>query len=205
MSASAAAPAGGSAPGPRAGGTVFNKTAAGAAAKQREKAHGSVEIPWGMIAGGVVALLLLAGVIAFIMGPKKVWNEWEQIGAKADDEVSEVVSRGLQGYMAAEGFYDPSKAHMTPECKEVMFYRPTWAMSMPDSVDFQGVTTEGKFIGKYSPKTGDVHAVLDIESLATGKAPARKVPTITVDGQVKNGQASFQVNGKKMDQFGNSK
>jgi hypothetical protein len=198
--AAAAAVASAAAPAPRAstGGTRYDPMAAAAAAAQRKKAAGSFETPWGLIIGGAAVLLIAIGIGAFLMGPKKVWNEWEKIGEKAHDDVIDVVSRGLQGYLADTGIYDPGKSHATPEAREVMFYRPSWKMSMPEAVDFEGGSTEGAFLGKYHPQSGEVEVDVDINSLATGRGSARKVPKIHVTGRVKNGAATVEVNGKKV-------
>ena len=68
---------GGGVPSPVPGATVFNTNAAAAAKAQREKAVGSFSISPGIVIGSIVILLFCGGIGAFLMGPKKVWGEWE--------------------------------------------------------------------------------------------------------------------------------
>ena len=175
--------------------TRFDPNAAAKAKAQREKEHGSVSISWGPIILGVCALLVVGLIVAFITGPKKVWNEWEKIGEQADYNVRDVVTKGLRAYESDLGMYNPRKSS-GPEAKEVMFYRPSFVMNMPESVDFQGGSTEGPFKGKYHPKTGEVEADVTVgahTSLLTGKSSGGT--QIRVTGHVKNSVTSVQVNG----------
>jgi hypothetical protein len=145
------------------GATVFNPTAAAAAKGQREAAAGRVSISWGPIILGVLVLLVGVGITAFIMGPKKVWNQWEEIGDQAQYDVIDVATRGLQSHLSAQGMYNPRKGNTTsPQATEVMFFRPTMVMSMPDQVHFKGVSNMGPFEGDYNPQTREVACELAI-------------------------------------------
>jgi len=143
--------------------TVFNPTAAAAAKGKREAAVGRVSISWGPILLGALILLIGVGITAFIMGPKKVWNEWEQIGDQARYDVIDSVTRGLQAHLSQQGLYNPRKGNTTsPQATDVMFIRPTMVMSMPDEVEFTGASNHGPFKGKYNPHTRDVECKLAI-------------------------------------------
>jgi hypothetical protein len=186
---------------PKPGVTAFNPNAAAAAKQKREAAAGKVAIPWGLILGGgaVAVFLLLIGL--FIMGPKKVWNEWEKIGDQAQFDVIDVVSRGMQCYLAENGGYDPGKGNtQAPQATEVMFYRPVWVMSMPSKVDFKGTSNQGEFKGVYNPHNGEVAADVDVGGLGfAGVGAVRKASTkIKVTGRVKDHVVSVEVNGKPM-------
>src|SRR5689334_14227662 len=68
------------APVAKPGATAFNPNAAAAAKQQREKAVGSFSVSPGLIIGTIAILLVCGGIGAFIMGPKRVWGEWEALG-----------------------------------------------------------------------------------------------------------------------------
>ena len=185
----------------KSGATVFNPAAAAAARDQRVKAAGKFSVSWGLIFGvGTLAVfLLLVGM--FIMGPKKVWNEWEKIGDDAQNDVISVVTRGMQCYLSENGGYDPGKGNTeSPQAKEVMFFRPVWVMSMPNDVDFKGTSNQGEFKGIYHPHTGEVEADVDVGGLGfAGVGAVRKAQTkIKVTGRIKNHVVTVEVNGKPM-------
>jgi hypothetical protein len=178
------------------GPTVYDPSKSAAAKAQREKEVGRVSISWLPIFGIVAIALVCAGIGLFIAGPKKVWNEWEQKGEQANYDVKDVVSRGLKAYMSEVGAYNPRKS-TGPEAREVMFFRPTMVMSMPDAVEFKGGSTEGPFEGQYHPKTGEVEATVTVgahTSLLTGQSKGGS--TIQVTGRVKSGKVTAEVNGK---------
>jgi hypothetical protein len=179
--------------------TRFDPNAAATAKAKRQKEAGSVSISWGPIILGICALILCGLAVAFITGPKKVWAEWEKIGDQANTDVIDVVSRGLKAHLSEAGAYNPRKAS-GPEAKEVMFYRPSFVMNMPESIDFQGGSTEGPFKGKYHPKTGEVEADVTVgahTSLLTGKSSGGT--HITITGRVKGGKTTVEINGKPAD------
>jgi hypothetical protein len=187
--------------------TRFDPAKAEAARRAREKAAGSFEIPWGLIFGGIVILLIVGAIGAFLMGPKKVWNEWEDLGPKASADVIDVVSRGLQGYLFANGMWDPGLPHAgKPSAHEdVIFYRPGFVMSMPETVNFKGVSDAGAYSGMYHTKTGEVEVDLQLEMLATGKGPTRKVPTVKLTGRVRDGRVTVEADGKTIDPYPKSR
>jgi hypothetical protein len=140
-----------------AGATVFNPTAAAAAKGKREAAVGRVSISWGPILGIAAVVLVGIGITAFIMGPKKVWNEWEEIGDQAQYDVIDVATRGLQSHLSEQGLYNPRKGNTTsPQATDVMFIRPTMVMNMPDQVHFKGASNMGPFEGDYNPHKREV-------------------------------------------------
>ena len=145
------------------GATVFNPTAAAAAKGQREAAAGRVSISWGPIIIGGLVLLLGVGITAFIMGPKKVWNQWEAMGDTPRDDVIDVVTWGLQCHLSEQGLYNPRKGNTTsPQATDAMFYRPSFVMSMPDEVHFKGMSNWGPFEGEYNPHKRSIKCELAI-------------------------------------------
>jgi len=178
--------------------TRFDPNAAARAQNQRQQAAGRFSLNWGMIIGIAVVLLATIGIGLFLAGPKRVWSQWEKIGDKAHYDVIDVVSRALQAHLSQMGEYNPRKARNTPQAQDVMFFRPSFVMSMPETVDFKGSSTEGPFKGKYHPATGEVEADVDIggTSVAGLGAVHKGSSAIKVTGRVKEGKVSAEVNGK---------
>src|SRR5688572_13898707 len=78
--------------------------------KKPTKADGpKVAINWGPIVGIAAVVLVIIGIAMLYFGPVKTKNEWEAIGSKAQDDVEEVVSKGLQAHMSASGDWNPRK------------------------------------------------------------------------------------------------
>jgi hypothetical protein len=186
----------------KGGKTVFNPHAAQAAQKQREAAVGKFSISPGLVIGAIALLALFGGIGMFMAGPSKVNKQWDSLGEKPNDDVISVVSRGLECHFQSLGMYNPRKARGRPEAREVMFYRPTFVMSMPDQVKFKGATSVGPMEGFYNPHTGEVDATVSIGGgigipgsggkKTTGAAVAIKGKTL------KGGDVETFVNGKQL-------
>ena len=183
-----------------AGATVFNPTAAAAAKGKREAAVGRVSISWGPIIGIAALLLVGIGITAFIMGPKKVWNQWEEIGDQAQYDVIDITTRGLQSHLSKQGLYNPRKGNTTsPQATEVMFFRPTMVMSMPDQVHFKGSSNMGPFEGDYNPHTREVVCELAIGGgvgIPGSGGKKAKGNVIKITGQVTKKGMTAKVNGE---------
>jgi hypothetical protein len=177
-------------------------SAAVAEKKAREKKGAPITISPMLIVGALLIGSLVLGVVLFLSGPKKVWGQWEEISGDANNAVESVISRGLQSYESHHG-WDPGKSHSTPGVQgDILFYRPSFVMSMPEAVDFQGVSSDGEFHGKYHPKTGEVEATcaLGPNQFKRGVGEAKNsAPTIKITGRIKNGNVTAEVDGKNAD------
>jgi hypothetical protein len=80
-----------------------------------------------------------------------------------------------------------------------MFFRPSFVMSMPDSVKVQGASTAGPFTGHYFPRTHEVDVEVEMLMFATGKGANRTVPKSRIHGKVDGANVSVEVDGKKVD------
>jgi hypothetical protein len=183
-----------------AGATVFNPSAAAAARGKRETAVGRVSVSWGPIIGVALIALVGIGITAFIMGPKKVWNQWEEIGDQARYDVIDVVTRGLQSHLSQQGLYNPRKGNTTsPQATDVMFFRPTMVMSMPDEVVFNGASNMGPFKGTYNPHKREVECELSIGGGVGIPGSGGKKSTgdvIKITGRVTKDGMTAEVDGK---------
>ena len=151
-----------------------------------------------LVIGVILALALVGGLVLFKIGPLNAKAKWETMGDKAHDDVIDVVTRGLQSYLSQNGGYNPSKAHATPQARDVTFYWQMFVMNLPEYVEFTGTSTDGEFKGKYHPKTGEIEADVDVGGMGLeGVGDVRKASEhIHVTGRVKNGEISAEVNGK---------
>jgi len=183
--------------------TRFDPNAAASAKAKRLKEAGSVSISWTPIILGALVLMVVVGIVVFIMGPKKVWTQWEELGDRPHDDVINVVSRGLECHFQALGEYNPRKARGRPEAKEVIFYRPTFVMSMPDEVKFKGASNVGPFEGFYHPKTGEVEATVAVGGgIGIPGSGGNKTTgaSVKISGKdLHNGKLDTYVNGKKVE------
>src|SRR4051812_41964352 len=176
-------------------------SAAVADKKAREKKGAPITISPMLIVGGIVVAGLVVGLILFLTGPRKVWAQWEELGNTPNDAVESVVDLGLKSYLSQHGGWDPSKPSHQPGVQgdSIMFYRPSFVMSMPETVDFQGASSEGGFKGKYHPKSGEVEADVGIGGMSIAGLGSVKEgkQRITITGRLKSGQTTAEVNGKK--------
>src|SRR5947207_12648817 len=46
-----------------------------------------VSVSWGLIAIIVFVVAIIGGILAFRLGPVRVWHQWEAIGGKASDDI----------------------------------------------------------------------------------------------------------------------
>lgn len=144
-----------------------------------------------------LAIALILGLM-FYYGPVRVWNQWEGLGDKAGDDVSNVISFGLQAYLSQIGAYNPRDSHQMPSVDgHVSFFRPTLVMSMPEKVKFFGKTTQGDFVGYYNTRTGDIEADVAFGGMTFGGAVtlAKSTNSFHMTGRMANGFPQAEVNG----------
>ena len=136
--------------------------------------------------------------LMFYFGPVRVWNQWEDIGPKASDDISNVITFGLQAYLSQQGEYDPMNAHGAPAVDgTVSFFRPTLVMSMPEKVKFFGKSSQGNFVGFYHPATGEIEADVAYGGMTFAGAVdlAKATNQFHMTGRMANGFPQAEVNG----------
>jgi len=146
-----------------------------AAAKSQNDASMYVS-PGMIIAGVVVAILLLVGLI-FYFGPVRVGHQWDAIDMQARNTVMNVVTYALKAKLSEEGEYDP--AHHSPaiERSDLTFDRPLLAMSLPKRIRFDGKSNNGGFTGYYDTETGEVEADVECGGYTVAGMVNLKKPT----------------------------
>ena len=58
-------------------------------------------------------VVVVGGIILFKIGPLSAKAKWEAMGQQAEDDVTDVITRGLQAHLSQTGGYDPSKSAAT--------------------------------------------------------------------------------------------
>jgi hypothetical protein len=195
--------AGGALPMGKPGATKFNPQVATNAKQKRDAGAAKFSVSRGLVMGAVAFLLVAGGIGAFLNGPAKVNKQWDALEQKPNDDVVSVISRGLECHLQALGLYNPRKGRGRPEARNVMFYRPTMVMSMPEQVKFQGVSNIGPFEGWYNPHTGEVDAKVEIGAgigIAGSGGKKTQGKAITINGKtLKDGNIETFVDGKKVE------
>ncbi len=155
------------------------------------------------------AVIIFAAVVVAIptiffvwrAGPGRVRGEWARLQPVASDDVTDVVTRAIQAHLSQRGFFDPGKQHRAPQALDVTFVFSPMPWSMPDAVGFAGTSTQGAFVGKYHPHTGEVEADVEVGGLSLPGAGVAKRGDVTlkVTGRNKNGNVTVEIDGKQAD------
>jgi hypothetical protein len=171
---------------------------AGSKQAKKPSANPAIYISKGKIVAGVSLLIGLILGLIFYFGPVRVWNQWEVVGPKAEGDVSDVITFGIQAYLSEQDEYDPSRSHNPPAVDGyVSFFRPTLVMSMPEKVKFFGKTTQGDFNGYYYPATGEIEADVAYGGMTFGGMVnlAKATNAFHMTGRMSNGFPQAEVNG----------
>jgi hypothetical protein len=177
--------------------TAAPKSAARTPVK-KPSASPAIYISKGKIIAAVSLVIGLTLGLMFYFGPVRVWNQWENIGGKAGDDVSNVIAFGLQAYLSQQGDYNPRNAHNAPAVDgPVHFFRPTLVMSMPEKVKFFGKSTQGDFVGYYNTQTGDIEADVAYGGMTFAGVVdlAKATNKFHMTGRMANGFPQAEING----------
>jgi hypothetical protein len=153
--------------------------------------------------GKIIALATLAVVVIlslmFYYGPVRAWNQWQDIGGKANDDVTDVISFGLQAQLSEQGEYNPARSDGGQPGVDghVSFFWPTLVMSMPERLKFFGKTTQGNFVGYYYTHTGEIEADVAYggRTIAGMVDLAKATGQFHMTGRMVNGFPQAEVNG----------
>jgi hypothetical protein len=173
----------------------------GKAAAKKQSSGPKFYISTGKIVMASILVILMVCGLLFYFGPMSVWHQWEQMGTKASDDVNDIIGFGLQAYLSTHGEYDPSKSHNTPSVQgDVIFFRPTMVMSMPEKVHFQGKSNQGDYSGSYSTTTGEIEADVSYGGYSVAGLVDVSKPTgsFHMIGRKVDGHPEAEVDGKKI-------
>ncbi|MGD0768119.1 MAG: hypothetical protein ABSB42_07990 [Tepidisphaeraceae bacterium] len=185
---------------PACGDAIHVPAAAGPAAGKKPAAKPggpAVYVSKGKIVALVSLVIVFILGIMFYRGPVRVWHQWEDVGPKAQADVTDVLTFGLQAYLSENGMYNPASPHAGPSVDSVSFFRPTLVMSMPEKVAFFGKSNQGDFKGYYHPASGEIEADVAYGGISFAGAVdlARATGKFHMTGRMANGFPQAEVNG----------
>ena len=155
--------------------------------------------------GKIVFLGVLAGIALFIfiamVGPLRVYNQWNAMEPHVNDDVSDVITFALQAYLSQNGEYDPKMQHMVPSVQgPCVFLGPIISFSMPEKIVFRGKTNQGNFMGTYNTQTGDIDADIYYGgySVAGMLDIAKPTGSFHITGRMAKGFPQAELNGTSL-------
>ena len=153
--------------------------------------------------GKIVFLSVLGGiallVIISLIGPIRVYNQWQARESQANGDVSNVIEYGLKAYLSNQGEYDPKFSHMTPQVSgPCTFLGPIMSFSMPERIVFRGMTTQGNFMGVYNTRSGEVEADVEYGGYTVGGmlAAVKASGKFHMTGRMVNGFPQAEIDGQ---------
>ena len=145
-----------------------------------------VAVSWGFVSMIAGAVLVVGIVLAIIFGPVRAKHQFDPMAEKAESDVRDVVTRGLE-------FGIGGRVH------EVHLLWDMMVMSLPELIHFKGTTSEGEYTGTYNTKTLEVIADLEIGGVVVpgaGEAARHGTSKMRVNGWNRDGEFKVWVNGR---------
>jgi hypothetical protein len=137
----------------------------------------------------IIVSLVIAAVALFIeYGPARTHREWEQISEQARYDITDVVIRSIQSLHSQLGLGGGPggvRTRPTPSVTGLAIIDTGVSWTIPKTVGFSGISTEGPFKGTYHTRTGEV----DCDLFFWGAK-------LKVTGRVKQGNTTAEINGK---------
>lgn len=153
--------------------------------------------------GTIMWLIILVCIVgigaAIVFGPVRVIHQWDALKPHAQSAVEDVVTRGLQSYESHLPWFNPKKDHINAGVREISFYFLPTSLSLPDRIPFKGMSTQGKFVGTYSPRTGEVSVVAEVGAMTfegISNDITKANGSIRITGRNINGNLTAEVDGK---------
>jgi len=158
-----------------------------------------VAVSWGFVSMIAGAVLVVGLIVAIVFGPVKAKKDWDPMAEEAENDVRDVVERGLQAHMDRVGLWSPGDKGQAPVIHEVHMLWDMMVMGLPERIRFKGTTTEGEYTGTFNTKTQEVVADVEIGGHVVpgvGEASKHGDTTIKVNGWNKDGDFKVWVDGK---------
>ena len=99
----------------------------------------------------ILAIGIPSGIYLVEQGPIKAKNQWEKIEPTAEGNITSQITRTIQHEYTA--FVADDEAISRRKALNVVFAEPVIMIRLPESVQIQGRTTEGLFVGEFYPHT----------------------------------------------------
>jgi hypothetical protein len=155
------------------------------------RSSGPVVVPRVSVSPGIIILIVLAIVIPAAIywakeGPMKAQAQWAKMSDTASENIVGQITRAIREKYKESG-RDMSDMAFQPKATNAFFDSMGMMLSLPDSVPFQGTSTEGHFSGTFHPHTW----MFEVEvPLRTAPAPLK------VTGSASETDTSLDVDGK---------
>lgn len=135
---------------------------------KRNRNTGPVNTPKITLSPGIIVMIVLAilipSTITWVkLGPMKAAEQWREISIKAEDNVPGQILNAVLQYEKDRGG-DVMDVKFLPKVTNFQFdeSKAIMMLRLPDSMPFQGRTTEGNFYGTFHPKTWRFEARVEI-------------------------------------------
>jgi hypothetical protein len=123
-----------------------------------------------------LAIAIPAVIIWAKLGPMAAMAKLDDLYDPLDSAIRDTVNRSLQARHEKLG-YKMDKPREIPQVKNVVIDKPVMPFRMPNHVDFQGTSTEGKYWGTYYVGTKKIKAKIE-----DGYNGDLQVESTTIDG-----------------------
>jgi hypothetical protein len=142
--------------------------AAGGPKKSTVPVRGHVAPRSAGIAVNMNVVLLFAGVglivllvLAVVFGPVRVKNHWASHHDAVDEAVTDVLDQAMKAQASQDGSWNPRKSRGVPTLGDVAYLPDIFRLSIPETCEFRGFCSMGRFEGTYNFESGEV--VLDLK------------------------------------------
>jgi hypothetical protein len=137
-----------------------------------------------------VALVVTAVALFIEYGPARTHSEWERISEQARYDITDVVIRAIQSQhsqfgLGSIGGAGSLRTRPNPAVNGLAIIDTGVSWTIPKTVGFSGISTEGPFKGTYRTRTGEVECDLFFWGAK-----------LKVTGRVKQGDIQAEINGK---------
>jgi hypothetical protein len=159
-----------------------------ASSRKRDTSGGSSAVPHITFSPMVIVFVVLAILIPSALyyakeGPMKANADWKKISDVAEDNIDGQITRAMAYQFQHMGF-DMTDIKYRPQAKSMFFDEPILMFRVPESINFQGNSTEGMFHGVFHPHTWRFEVTVPIlksDHQVTGSA-SETDQTLEVDG-----------------------
>jgi hypothetical protein len=159
-----------------------------ASSRRRDDSAGSSAVPHITFSPMVIIFVVLAILIPSAIyyakeGPMKANADWKKISDIAEDNIDGQITRAMDYEFQHMGF-DMTDIKYRPQAKSMFFDEPIFMFRVPESINFQGNSTEGMFHGVFHPHTWRFEVTVPIlksDHKVTGSA-SETDQTLEVDG-----------------------
>jgi hypothetical protein len=150
------------------------------------------------IGGYVVLALIGVSILAYYNGPRRASQEFDALLPKAGIQIGDVVEFALRAYLSQHISYTPFKIARVPSVDApVQFDKPMFAMTLPDKIQFHGMSNQGIYSGLYDTHSGEIEANIAYGGYTVGGmvALSRATGMFHITGREKDGTPQAEIDG----------